>query len=112
MTSVVNTLVEQMSFRLDRDSSWFVPLENALDGVMAPIASWRPNDDFNTIWQIVNHLTFWTEFVSGRLLGASPTGKSIDNQMTFREPGDPTDESGWERRYPCFMRRIVVFVIV
>jgi len=40
MLSVVNTLVEQMSFRLDRDSSWFVSLEKALDGVTAPIASW------------------------------------------------------------------------
>lgn len=96
MTSLINTLEEQMNFRLDSDSSWFTPLEEALDGVTAPVASWRPSDDFNSIWQIVNHLTFWTEFVSGRLLGSKPTGKHIDNQMTFGEPGDPGNERGWE----------------
>lgn len=95
MDSVTDSLLEQMHFRLDKDSSWFVPLEKALDGVTAPIASWRPKDDFNSIWQIVNHLTFWTAFVSGRLLGAAPTGERIDNQMTFGKPGDPTDEKGW-----------------
>jgi len=40
---------------------------------------------------------FWTEFVSGRLIGESPTGKHIDNQMTFGEQGDPEDEDGWKR---------------
>ena len=96
MDSVIEALVEQMSFRLDDDSSWFVPLEKALKGVTAPVAAWRPSDEFNSIWQIVNHLTFWTQFVSERLLGSPPTGKRIDNQMTFGDPGDPLDEGGWQ----------------
>lgn len=96
MDAAINLLLEQMSFRLDSNSSWFVPLGQALDGVTAPIAAWRPGDEFNSIWQIVNHLTFWTGFVSGRLLGSPPTGKNIDNQMTFGEAGDPSNEYGWQ----------------
>jgi hypothetical protein len=47
MDTVINVFLEQMSFRLNSDSSWFVPLEQALNGVTAPIAAWCPGDDFN-----------------------------------------------------------------
>ena len=95
MTTVIDLLSEQMRQRSNSDSSWFVSLNTALDGVTASIASWRPNEQFNTIWQLVNHLTFWTEFVSNRLDGSLPTGKRIDNQSTFGEPGNPSDDKGW-----------------
>lgn len=91
----IEVLTEQMVQRLE-DNTWFVSLKTSLDGVTAPVASWRPNDQFNTIWQIVNHLRFWTQFVSDRLNGAQQTGNPIDNQSTFGEPGDPSDEIGWQ----------------
>lgn len=96
MVDVRTLLLEQMGYRFEDTSGfWFVPLSVALDGVTALVASWRPNETFNTIWQLVNHLTFWTEFVSNRLNGAPPTGQRIDNQVTFGEPGNPEDEQGW-----------------
>lgn len=111
MTSIINAFVEQMNFRMVSDSSWFTPLEEALDGVTASMASWRSSDDFNSIWQIVNHLTFWTGFVSGRLLGELPTGKHIDNQMTFGEPGDQQTKKAGSVRYPKFIQCTVTFEV-
>jgi len=95
MVDVRTLLLQQMDYRIDDSDSWYVPLAAALEGVTARTASWRPNETFNSIWQLVNHLTFWTEFVSNRLGGASPTDQPIDNQATFGESGNADDEQEW-----------------
>ena len=77
--------------------NWFAPTSKALGGLTAAQAAWVPGEGMNTIWQIVNHLTFWTRFVAGRLAGEPPTGRKTDSDATFGSPGDPADAEGWAR---------------
>ena len=92
-------LREMMAVRDDDPAgeNWFAPVSRALGGLTAAQAAWVPGEGMNTIWQLVNHLTFWTRFVAGRLAGDPPTGRAIDNDATFGSPGDPADDEGWAR---------------
>lgn len=92
----VALLLEQMEERVDREG-WFAPMRKALLGVTAAQAAWVPAPGCNSIWQIVNHLTFWSAWVLRRLEGERPTGREIDNDATFGGTGDPADEEGWAR---------------
>ena len=95
----VDLLQEMMAVReMDpEDGRWFSPISQALAGLTAAQAAWVAGDGMNTIWQLVNHLTFWTQFVTGRLAGGHPWGERIDNNATFGDPGDASDEDGWAR---------------
>jgi hypothetical protein len=74
---------------------WFASLERALEGSTAAEASWIPGSDQNTIWQLVNHMTFWTQYVCNVITGTPNPEGHIDNAITLGAPGDPTDETGW-----------------
>lgn len=95
----VAVLQEMMALRSGDPAraDWFAPVSRALTGLTPTQAAWRPGAGLNTIWQIVNHLTFWTRFLARRLAGEAPTGVEIDNDETFGAPGDPADADGWAR---------------
>ncbi len=95
----VDLLREMMSLRSDDPDGmdWFAPVSRALAGLTPAQAAWLPASGVNTIWQIVNHLTFWTRFVARRLAGEAPTGTEIHNDETFGGPGDPLDADRWAR---------------
>lgn len=95
----IGLLHEMMALRYDdpAGTDWFAPVLRAVGGLTSAQAAWRPSEGIQTIWQLVNHLTFWTRFVARRLGGALPTGKEIDNDATFGSPGDPADVEGWAR---------------
>ncbi|MBE3554421.1 MAG: DinB family protein [Thermicanus sp.] len=78
------------------ENEWFVSAKVALQGITAEEAAWTPPGKGNTIWQIVNHLTFWNEDVIFRLRGMENPAKAESNEVTFGDPGDPHDEKGWE----------------
>ncbi len=92
----VALLLEQMDDTYEREG-WFAPLAEALRGVHAAEAAWRPDPGVHTIWQLVRHMTFWAAFTCRRLQGEAPTGREIDNEGTFGAPGDPADAAGWGR---------------
>lgn len=92
----IELLTEMMLLRHeDPTNGWFADATKALAGVTAAQAAWVPGPGMNSIWQLVNHLTFWTQFVTRRLAGELPTGRHIDNDTTFGDPGNPADAEGW-----------------
>src|SRR5205823_3625306 len=46
---------------------WVHPLAEALEGVTAEEAAWRPSPEVKGIWDIVLHLAVWTENIIERI---------------------------------------------
>lgn len=90
--------VEGLLAQLDSNfgqEGWFASLSQAVSGVTAAQAAWVPGPGLNSIWQIVNHVTFWKEVYGNRLAGGPRLENFPGNDSTFGAPGDPTDEAGW-----------------
>jgi len=74
---------------------WVTPLTEALDGVTALEAAWKPviaSDQVKSIWEIVLHMALWTENVIVRMHGdrrAHPVGGSWPSMPDVR------DEAAW-----------------
>ncbi|WP_199614105.1 DinB family protein [Paenibacillus alkalitolerans] len=75
---------------------WYPPLAEALKGVTAEQANWKPEGaSINTIWENVQHLMFYKERFLKRLTGEEkefPQG--ITNDDTFAAAS--ADPSAWE----------------
>jgi hypothetical protein len=67
------------------EEDWYPPLRDALNGLTAEQAAWRPDGSVvNTIWENVNHLIFYKERLLKRWTGeetAYPPG--LVNEDTF-----------------------------
>lgn len=50
-----------------KHEDWVYPLADALDGVTAEEAAWRPGPDLKGIWDIVLHMAVWTENIILRM---------------------------------------------
>ena len=74
---------------------WFVPLHKALDGVTAEQATWKENESTNSIWEIVNHLTFWNDRYLKRFRDLPTSEEQTDNDATFAGPEDLANELDW-----------------
>lgn len=77
---------------------WYPPLNDALGGVTAEQAAWKPEGEAaNTIWETVNHLIFYKERFLKRLTGeetpeSSPQGLTNDDTFSVSENG----EEAWQ----------------
>ncbi len=90
----IDLLLHELSVTYDRED-WYPPLKQALEGVSAAQANWRPDGQAaNTIWETVHHLIYYKERLLLRLLGNDP-GPVDENDATFA-PGDTADESAWQ----------------
>ncbi|GED33725.1 DinB family protein [Brevibacillus centrosporus] len=77
---------------------WYPPLRDALAGVTAAQASWRPTGEAaNTIWETVSHLLFFKERLLHRLLGTEFPLSAETNDDTFVPSGGAADEEAWEK---------------
>lgn len=73
--------------------TWHGPgLGELLDGVSAEVASARPLPGAHTIWELVLHVTGWTNVFRGRLEG---TAMEEPERGDFPSPPSPTT-SAWE----------------
>jgi uncharacterized damage-inducible protein DinB len=82
-------LLEQFTCCYD-ENAWFVALKNALEGVTAEQAAWKPEGVNNSIWENVNHIVFWNERWLQRYRGELNEPQDVENDTTFR-----SDESDW-----------------
>ncbi len=55
-----DVLIEQFTACYD-ENNWFVSLKTVLDGVTAEQATWKLETVDNSIWETVNHLSYWNE---------------------------------------------------
>jgi hypothetical protein len=91
----IELLLQGWDYCYDKED-WYPPLLDALDGVSAANANWRPERAaVNTIWENVHHLIFYKERLLERLKGMEsvyPAG--ITNDDTFAVPFK--EESAWK----------------
>lgn len=74
---------------------WFAPYSHALEAVTAAQAAWSPEGKGNSVWQIVGHVTYYTQRTANDLLGRPRPSHRPTNDETFGPQGEPTDEAGW-----------------
>jgi hypothetical protein len=94
--SELRTLLQEQIQTITHKVHWFAGMERALEGSTAAEAAWVPSPGTNTIWQLVNHITYWTQYACNVITGTPNPEGHIDNAVTFGEPGAPTDDAGWE----------------
>src|SRR4029079_10105667 len=83
-------LLEQFAACYD-ENGWFVALLNALEGVTADQAAWKPENVYNSIWENVNHLIFWNERWLQRYRGELNKPEDVENKGTFH-----SGETDWQ----------------
>jgi len=74
-------------------NAWFVAVKNALDGVTAEQAAWKPESADNSIWEIVSHLNFYNYAYVERFKGVDYQYPVDDNDATFVGGGSDAE---WE----------------
>jgi len=80
----IELLLREWDFCYDEED-WFPPLSEALKGLTAAQADWRPEGgSVNSIWETVHHLIFYKERLLTRLSGEEPPGSGLP--MTIRSP--------------------------
>lgn len=90
----IELLLREWDFCYDEED-WYPPLLEALKGLTAALADWRPEGgSVNTIWETVNHLIFYKERLLTRLSGEEPTGSGITNDDTFAVAAK--EDADWE----------------
>lgn len=90
-------LLLRQSSHAVRNGQWFPSLAHSLEGVTAAEASWLPREGarLNTIWQLVNHLTYWKKAMV-RLLRDREEVLPDPAGTAFGKPGNGADEEGWQ----------------
>lgn len=76
------------------DGLWATPWKQALDGLSAEQAAWRPGEGRKSIWEIANHICFWREHELRGLVGEKVTKDEIERR-NFEMPVE-TSESAWQ----------------
>ncbi len=71
---------------------WVTPLAEALDGVTAEEAAWRPAPDRKGIWDIVLHLTVWTDNIVERMRSGE---RARPAEGAWPAPPASPDEAEW-----------------
>ncbi|MBN6187560.1 hypothetical protein JQN58_11485 [Aneurinibacillus sp. BA2021] len=80
-----------------REENWFVTLQDAVDGLTAETAGLRSEEAIGSVWQIVNHLTFWNERYLQRFHDTQPEEvKLTSNDATFTFVDDTGAEQEWQ----------------
>ena len=82
------------------ENSWFVAVRNALDGVPAEEAVWKPAGADNSIWQTVAHLSYYNGAYLLRFKGIDYEYDTADNDATFR--GGDADDARWKAELERF----------
>ena len=83
-------LLEQFDACYDRND-WFVAVRNAVEGVTAEQAAWKPADRQHSIWELVTHLIHDSNACLQRFQGIEYNSPAANNDETF----DPVGGS-WE----------------
>lgn len=73
---------------------WSAAWGQAVEGLTPAQAAWKPSPERHSIWQIVNHISFWREEVLRRAAGQPKAGEDVVEQENWRGP-DETTERAW-----------------
>jgi hypothetical protein len=75
------------------EGTWFGSWSKALEGVDAEKAAWTPAGGPHSIWQLVNHVSFWREYTVRALDGDKMDAAEVE-RLNFEAPRIP-DAEAW-----------------
>ena len=90
-------LLDQFKICFD-ENGWFVATKNAIAGVTAEQAAWKPEGADNSIHEIINHLNFYNDAYLQRFKGIDFEYSTDDNDETF----DHGKAATWEEEAARF----------
>lgn len=82
-------------FLSDPENGWFTPAMVAIEGLTAEQAAAIPAEGFNSVWGVVNHMSYWQEFVLHRLLGESVEHMKEEGKDNWKSVEQPYSEQAW-----------------
>lgn len=92
----VDLLLNALDSTFDKES-WYAPFKHAIGGLTAEQAMWKPSGEVtNTIWENVNHLTYYKERLAANLEGREWTN-NLDGGETFYLTNQSNDEKEWKK---------------
>ena len=80
--SLRTTLVAQLKTTHNK-KDWFVPVNNALEGLTAEQAMWKDGSGNHSVGQLAYHLLFWNQRQLANFKGEKEAAFSGDNEETF-----------------------------
>ena len=86
-------MVEQWD-EFNKKNTWFAGIENAFDGLTPQQAAWKPDSNRHSIWQILNHISYWREVVAKRTASDWQPPDDEVARMNWEEPSERS-ESAW-----------------
>ena len=82
----IQVLVDNLDEAFDR-KAWHGPnLRNAIRGVTAAEASWRPGPRRHNIWELTLHAAYWKYVVRRKLTGAKRSAFALKGSNFFSRP--------------------------
>jgi DinB superfamily len=91
----IELLINVMDSTFDKES-WYAPFKQAIEGITAEQASWRPTGEATkTIWENVNHLIYYKERLLANLEGNEWT-HNLDGNETFYLTKPSIDDKEWK----------------
>jgi uncharacterized damage-inducible protein DinB len=88
--SVKQTLLEQFNVCFETNG-WFVAVKNAIAGVTAEHASWKPEGTDNSIIGLLSHMNYYNNAYLMRFMGQEFEYKISDNNETFTQTASDDD---------------------
>ena len=79
----------------DAEGGWFTPLSVALEGLNAEQAAKVPGQGFNCVWSVVNHMTYWHDYLLQRLRGEKERMWGQSNKGSWQVIKQPYLEHEW-----------------
>ncbi|KKI91339.1 hypothetical protein WQ54_15455 [Bacillus sp. SA1-12] len=89
-------LLNVLDSTFDKES-WYAPFRHAIEGLTAEQAGWKPSGEATTsIWENVNHLTYYKERLAANLEGREWT-QHLDGDETFFLTDQSNDDKEWKK---------------
>jgi uncharacterized damage-inducible protein DinB len=82
------------------ENGWFVALKNAIAGITAEQAAWKPEGADNSIWGILSHLNYYNHAYLQRFRGIEYEYTKSTNEETFESGG--VSEGDWRAEVDRF----------
>lgn len=97
ITSVKEVLLDQLAACHD-DESWFKSSKTILDDISVAEATWKPEGNPHSIWEIANHLIYWNEMWLTRFINEDIfENRIMNNEETFEMHHLKMDEESWRK---------------
>ena len=99
---IKETLLEQFTSCYDKNG-WFVAVKNAVGGINAEQAAWRPEGLDNSIWRLLSHINYYNNAYLERFQGREFEYDIPDNDATFTEAANDDEWQVEIQRFETIM---------